>query len=181
MLLSDIYVTGDQRQHSGSEIFDEQTQIKESAFSRIFHPSRFLQKNKPVYLVFTDEPLSRLQYLIARWEDERDADTSAIHAISPSFAMSCASEWHHSPERSQTSCLQEEKKSNWWRFYLFFSPSHTHMDVIIVDARWDRQQGVNVPFVLFVIASCLFYSSLFFCCWPQTSNCREEDSDVARQ
>lgn len=42
MLSSDIYVTGDQRLHSKSEIFDEQTQIKESAFSRILHPSRFL-------------------------------------------------------------------------------------------------------------------------------------------
>lgn len=127
VLLSDIYVTGDQRQHSGSEIFDEQTQIKESAFSRIFHPSRFLQKNKPVYLVFADEPLSRLQYLIARWEDERDADTSAIHAISPSFAMSCASEWHHSPERSQTSCLQRRKKVKLVEIlFIFFPLSHTY-------------------------------------------------------
>lgn len=42
VLSSDIYVTGDQRQHSKSEIFGEQTQIKESAFSRILHPSRFL-------------------------------------------------------------------------------------------------------------------------------------------
>lgn len=42
MLSSDIYVTGDQRLHSKSEIFDEQTQIKESAFPESYiHPDFF--------------------------------------------------------------------------------------------------------------------------------------------
>lgn len=57
--------------------------------------------------------------------------------------------------------LPAKKKKVKQLVVISFFPTQTHMDVIIVDARWDRQQGVNVPFVLFVIASCLFYSSLF--------------------
>lgn len=63
--------------------------------------------------------------------------------------------------REKPDKLPAKKKKVKQLVVISFFPTQTHMDVIIVDARWDRQQGVNVPFVLFVIASCLFYFSLF--------------------